>query len=257
MIQHKVEQGSEEWLILRLGIPTASEFSNIITPARGEPTKGEKSEGFQDHLICERIVRDRLKTAIAEFEIKLQAGEVIAGDRPTLGSVVSEMGPEWEKEIFGSETDWMRQGSQREQEAALYYSLQTGYDLEPAGFITNDEGTAGVSIDRFHIQTAEEIASGAKRRGVEIKSPAPHTHINYLLSKKIEVDKRPQIQSQIWVADLASVDIVSYCRGFPIIVIRCEPDMAYIQNMKAYHSIFTKNLEEKWISAKKQFNQQP
>lgn len=32
MIVHDVEQGSTEWLRLRMGIPTTSDFSNIITP---------------------------------------------------------------------------------------------------------------------------------------------------------------------------------------------------------------------------------
>ncbi|PHR03341.1 MAG: hypothetical protein COB29_13285 [Sulfitobacter sp.] len=29
---HKVEQGTPEWLALRVGIPTTSEFSNLVTP---------------------------------------------------------------------------------------------------------------------------------------------------------------------------------------------------------------------------------
>lgn len=34
MIRNDCEQGSDEWLQLRLGIPTASEFDRIITPAK-------------------------------------------------------------------------------------------------------------------------------------------------------------------------------------------------------------------------------
>ena len=34
MIRHNCQQGSEEWLQLRLGIPTASEFDRILTPAK-------------------------------------------------------------------------------------------------------------------------------------------------------------------------------------------------------------------------------
>jgi len=56
------EQGSEEWFQARLGIPTASEFSKIITPSKLEPSKqagpyinklvaewlrGKPDEGFQ------------------------------------------------------------------------------------------------------------------------------------------------------------------------------------------------------------------
>ncbi|MFQ5622418.1 MAG: lambda exonuclease family protein [Paracoccaceae bacterium] len=38
MILHAVEQRSEEWYALRLGKPTASEFSKIVT-SKGEPSK--------------------------------------------------------------------------------------------------------------------------------------------------------------------------------------------------------------------------
>lgn len=37
MIRHDCPQGSDEWLALRLGIPTASEFDRIITPAKLQP----------------------------------------------------------------------------------------------------------------------------------------------------------------------------------------------------------------------------
>lgn len=38
MIVHEVEQRSPEWYALRLGIPTASSFSNLVT-AQGKPSK--------------------------------------------------------------------------------------------------------------------------------------------------------------------------------------------------------------------------
>jgi hypothetical protein len=43
MIRHDCAQGSEEWLQLRLGIPTASEFDRIITPKKLELASGSKS----------------------------------------------------------------------------------------------------------------------------------------------------------------------------------------------------------------------
>lgn len=41
MIIHDCEQGTEEWRLLRAGMPTASEFSSIIT-SKGEPSKSMK-----------------------------------------------------------------------------------------------------------------------------------------------------------------------------------------------------------------------
>lgn len=40
MVHHSVVQGSEEWLRLRLGRPTASEFSRIITPKKWQVAAG-------------------------------------------------------------------------------------------------------------------------------------------------------------------------------------------------------------------------
>jgi hypothetical protein len=41
MIIHDVVQGSPEWHALRAGIPTASEFSQLVT-STGEPSKSMK-----------------------------------------------------------------------------------------------------------------------------------------------------------------------------------------------------------------------
>jgi len=47
------EQGDDEWFQARLGIPTASEFSNIITPAKGDYSKSATT--YMHKLIAETI----------------------------------------------------------------------------------------------------------------------------------------------------------------------------------------------------------
>jgi hypothetical protein len=51
MTIHDVAQGSDEWIRLRLGIPTASCFSKILTPKTFNPSK--QSTGYMMELLAE------------------------------------------------------------------------------------------------------------------------------------------------------------------------------------------------------------
>lgn len=52
IVIEELEQGSEEWLEARLGIPTASMFSKVITPT-GKPSS--QSEAYRCQLIAEYL----------------------------------------------------------------------------------------------------------------------------------------------------------------------------------------------------------
>jgi len=53
MIIIKGDQQTDEWQEIRKGIPTASRFSEIITPAKGELSKS--SEGYMKELAASRV----------------------------------------------------------------------------------------------------------------------------------------------------------------------------------------------------------
>lgn len=53
---HDCHQGSDLWLWHRLGLPTSSEFGRIITPAKGELSKG--IDGYIAELIAEQVCPD-------------------------------------------------------------------------------------------------------------------------------------------------------------------------------------------------------
>jgi hypothetical protein len=109
MIIHEVEQGSPEWLAVRMGIPTASEFSTLLASGKGGG---------------ESITRKKY--------LRRLAGERITGVPA---------------ETFSS-ADTLR-GNAMEAQARAMYSLQTGNDVELVGFVTNDEKTIGASPDGF------------------------------------------------------------------------------------------------------------
>lgn len=109
-MQHlQVEQGTEEWFNARLGIPTASNFSKIMT------TKCLQSSSFQDYL----------NTLLAE--------KIING-KDELNNYKSKM---------------MEHGNETEDEAVLMYEFQTGTETEKNGIFLNNKGTVGASPDRL------------------------------------------------------------------------------------------------------------
>lgn len=105
---HNVPQGGSEWLILRAGIPTASEFDNLVTP-KFEPRKGQTPETYLSKKLAERWM---------------------GGPLPTFTS-------------FGD----MEQGKILEEEARPWYALEYNVEVEQVGFVTTDDGRIGCSPD--------------------------------------------------------------------------------------------------------------
>ena len=65
MIMLDVDQGSPEWLKARLGIPTASRFKDIITPARADRSKS--SQGYLYELLAERLTNEPSDFFVSEW----------------------------------------------------------------------------------------------------------------------------------------------------------------------------------------------
>ncbi len=59
------EQGSPEWIEARLGIPTASEFSRIITPGTGKLSKS--ADGYVNELLAEYLLGFPVDGASSSF----------------------------------------------------------------------------------------------------------------------------------------------------------------------------------------------
>lgn len=97
-----LEQGSDEWFSARLGVPTASRFKDIVTPAKGD--KSTSYKGYMYELIAERLTKDRenffksewmergneiepLARASYEFmhEVEVQQVGMIFNDEMTIG----------------------------------------------------------------------------------------------------------------------------------------------------------------------------
>jgi len=76
MIIVDVQQGTPEWLSARLGIPTASRFSNIMTPKTRKPSAGATK--YMCGLIAERFFGAPVEEASTDFMARGSALEAHA-----------------------------------------------------------------------------------------------------------------------------------------------------------------------------------
>lgn len=197
MIHHDVVQGTEAWLQLRAGIPTASQFHKIITPKTRKLSA--QAEEYLYKLLAERVLGRYLEETRGFY--------------------------------------WAERGKEKEDEARAYYEALYNVEVKVVGFVTNDDRTVGASPDRL---VGEDGL-------LEIKCPAPQTHMAYLLGDPVTSDYWLQIQGQLWVAERDWCDVVSYHPELPSRVIRVErslEDIAMLEEQIGHH--FSVRLEAMW-----------
>lgn len=130
---------------------------------------------------------------------------------------------------------WTERGKELEPDAVDFYEMQTGLDTRIIGFVTNDENTFGCSPDRLVGENGL----------LEIKCPAPHTHVQYLIDKEIDKGYYPQVQGQLFVTGREWCDWLSYHPEMPPVIIRVERDIEFIETLEKLLEKFTKNVSAK------------
>lgn len=109
MIKHcEFQQNSGEWMVARAGIPTASEFDQLLTPE----------------------FKLRIGQTPASYLARKLAERWIGGPLMTVGGM-------WA----------MEQGHILEDEAIPWYEFEQGVSIERVGLVTTDDGRVGYSPD--------------------------------------------------------------------------------------------------------------
>lgn len=134
----------------------------------------------------------------------------------------------------------MEQGSLREEEAFSWYELDRDVTMRKVGFILSDDGKMGCSPDGL-------MDDG----GIEIKCPEPHTHVGWLLGGELPSEHRAQVYGSMLVTGLPRWRFMSYCRGFPPLVLTIESD-PQIQHAIGYAAMmFQMGLDHAWGTIEK------
>jgi hypothetical protein len=118
---------------------------------------------------------------------------------------------------------YIERGKEMEPQAVRQYEFENDVETEPVGFVLSDDGLIGASPDRLIV---------GRPAGLEIKSPAAHTQIQYLLEGHDE-KYRPQVNMQMLVAEFEYVDWYSFHPRCPPVLIRTPRDEPYIRLMRS------------------------
>lgn len=116
-------------------------------------------------------------------------------------------------------TAFMERGTLVEEEARLWYEMEHNVDVRRVGLAVRDDGRVGCSPDGLV----------GDNGGLEIKCPSAGVHMKYLLAGVD--DYFVQIQGSLWVTGRDWWDFLSYCPGLPPVLLRYEPDKAFIAKL--------------------------
>ena len=197
-IHRDVEQGSQTWLNLRLGILTASEMKLIVSPPPKEETRVKKNgEPYKQRDWVVVADDDACRTHIYE----------LAAQRYT----------KCVEPVF--QTNDMIRGQLDEQEARAIYSERVAPVAE-VGFITNDKWgfKLGYSPDGLvgH-DGAIECKSRKQKHQVQ-------TLVEHVMTGTIPPEYLMQHQTGLLVSERKWIDFISYAKGLPMGIVRVHPD---------------------------------
>lgn len=140
---------------------------------------------------------------------------------------------------FSGNSGFMDRGKEMEPEARAWYEFSRKCEIDRVGFVLRDDGETGGSPDGLV----------GVDGGIEIKCPAIHTHIGYLLEPATLVsDYRGQTQGYMYLTGRAWWDVISYHPDLPKVVQRIPRDEEYIAALDRALNVFIEYL----TAAKKQ-----
>lgn len=228
-----MEQGTPEWHSARLGLPTASEFSNII--ADWEAAETEHDRWQRNRAIIAAINDGAQRKDLAEkYGITAQTvGAIFKKGAPeTFHRPRAKMSATYMRKLAGERITGhpadesytnahMERGKTMEAEARSFYEFTTGTEVERVGLIKNHG--AGASPDGL-------IGDDGL---LEIKTALPHILIGYHEAATVPPEHGAQVMGQLWISERQWVDLLIYWPGMPPFQSRVQRNDTYIEKKLA------------------------
>lgn len=202
---HDIDQGTEEWFAVRLGLITASEMKHVVS------RKTDKKTG-----IVSFKTPDDDKAIKHMYELATQRRTKYV--EPTYVS------------------DDMLKGVDGETEAKIIYDKN--YDrLENIGFITNDE--LG-----FKVGYSPDAKLIGKNAGVEVKSSRQKSQMQTIVEADIPSEHIIQVQTGLMVTKWDWIDFISYNGGMEMLTLKIFPDRVIQDAIAEAAASFEKRIEK-------------
>lgn len=137
-------------------------------------------------------------------------------------------------QVESYQSEWMARGTELEPRARAFYELETGKEVKQVGFVKHDFLDVGGSPDGL-----------SDTGGIEIKCPAPQTHVKYLLQQKCPADYIPQVQGSMWLCERDEWDFLSYHPDMSPLLITVTRDDAFIETLESLVTKFLEKMQQK------------
>lgn len=133
----------------------------------------------------------------------------------------------------GYKSDFMERGKVLEAEARMFYEMLYDVEVQQVGIVYKDE-------DKKTACSPDGLTEG----GLEIKCPAIHTHVSYMINEgNLVKDYFQQVQGSLYVTGLEWWDLLSYYPGMKPVLVRVIPDALFISQLSLEIAVFCKQLD--------------
>lgn len=130
------------------------------------------------------------------------------------------------------------QGMILEEEAVPWFELEYETPIDRVGFITTDDERFGCSPDGLLV---------GQECGLELKAPAAHTHVKYLIEGRLPPEYAAQVHGSMFVTGFKEWIFCSYRRGFPPFKLHVQRDETVMQKiaiaLARFHANFALGFE--------------